>query len=230
MVTVIAVVTSAMLSLGAALSVGPLVTDGGRGDSIDPLAATLRLELTGCGAVSEHRASAMAIGDDLALTVAHAFENIESFVVRMADDSTTTATIVHLDTDLDIAIVRLDRPAPGHLRIAEDLDRADVDNRVVSFVSYADIEGPQEKSAIVLRFVNISLDGEGSRRGIELAADINAGDSGGPVLDGNGDVIGMIFATSRLGESGWATESTELVEALDEVGDPRELRCRRRGR
>lgn len=229
-ITVAAIATSIVLAIGAATSVGPLLHEDSTSGRHDPLAATLRLELVGCGAVSEHRATAIAVGDGLALTVAHAFENIESFVVRMADDTTTGATIVHLDRDLDIAVVRLDRPAPGQLPIAAEIDRRDTDNRMVSFVSYADLEGPVEKSAVVLRFVQISLDGEGDRRGIELAADINAGDSGGPVIDASGTVIGMVFATSRLGESGWATESTELVAAVDDVGEPFELRCRRRGR
>ncbi len=193
--------------------------------SNQPLQATLRLELTECGTSNEQRASAVAVDrgpGNLAVTVAHAFDNIESFVVQEANGSTMTAELVHLDVDRDLAVIRLERGAAETLGVADP----NVETTDVSLITYSNDDGPERKPASILRFVRLSLDGVGDRDGIELGADIESGDSGGPVIDDEGRLVGMVFATSRGDDRGWAVASNEIERAIDAATTPIPLVCR----
>ncbi len=188
-----------------------------------PENAVLRLELDECFNALEHRATAFALGDGYAVTVAHAFEDIETFTVRTADQRELMAEIIYLDVDRDLSVMRLigdDLPKGLALRTAGE------DEEQASIVSFAEVEGPKTKDATLLRFVRLTLDGVGDRAGIEVAADIVSGDSGGPLLDSDGLVIGMVFATSRKGERGWAIAAPEIDAAFDARQDePIALTC-----
>ncbi len=191
------------------------------GASATPELAVLRLELAECSTENQHRATAFLVGDDLAFTVAHAFDNIGSFVVRSSSGELTEAEVVYLDTDRDIALIRLASSASPSLALINPDE-----NTSVSVISFADVDGPVVKDAQILRFVRLTLDGVGDRAGIEVAADIQSGDSGGPIVDRDGRVLGMVFATARQGERGWAVAASELETALDEVSEePIDLPC-----
>jgi S1-C subfamily serine protease len=53
------------------------------------------------------------------------------------------------------------------------------------------------------------------RRGIEVRGQITNGDSGGPVVTTNGEVIGIVYAGSRNRNGvGFAVDSTEIADVL----------------
>ena len=66
-----------------------------------------------------------------------------------------------------------------------------------------------------------------SRRGLELRFDGAYGDSGAAVLNGDGTVVGMVFATSRFREGvGYAVRSVEVRSLLSQVaGSPLRTAC-----
>jgi S1-C subfamily serine protease len=77
----------------------------------------------------------------------------------------------------------------------------------------------------VLRRVTASLDGVGQRAAIEIEADIRPGDSGAAVVDDDGRIAGLVFASSRVGERGWVVAASELSGALTSIGEPLVLSC-----
>ncbi len=192
------------------LLVGAACSPAGANDM--PENSVLRLELAQCHNGNEHRATAFAVDDGYALSVAHAFDNVDGFRVLTADQRELQAEVVFLDAERDISVLRIsgdDTPEGLSLRSAAD------DDNDARFATFAEEDGPDTKDATILRFVRLTLDGVGDRAGIELAADIVSGDSGGPLLDDDGRVIGMVFATSRRGERGWAIATAELESALE---------------
>ena len=77
----------------------------------------------------------------------------------------------------------------------------------------------------LLQRTEITLDGEGRRDSIKLGTAIEAGDSGAPVIDEEGRVIGLVFATSRTGDTGWAIAGSELVSVPELAGPVIPLPC-----
>src|SRR5439155_6192574 len=70
-----------------------------------------------------------------------------------------------------------------------------------------------------------------TRPGLELAAHVVAGDSGAPVLDAEGRVTGLIFASSRdRADTAWAVGAAAVRALLSRPGSPRPRRSGRAGR
>ncbi|MDH5519511.1 MAG: serine protease [Acidimicrobiia bacterium] len=184
-----------------------------------------RVEIEACAGVSHQRATAMAVGPDLVATAAHTFETARSALVRAVDGGEIAAEVVYLDLDSDVALLSVDA-AP--LRIFA-LTAAD-DGAEVTIPTYADADGVEIKQATVLRSVSATLDGEGRRQAVELSASIDPGDSGAPVVDADGRAVGMVFASSRRDDRGWAVAAAELEAAIaavaDEGHEPPPSRCR----
>ena len=64
---------------------------------------------------------------------------------------------------------------------------------------------------------DIYVEDEVRRSGLELVGDISVGDSGGAVVDGSGDVVGIISARSRpRPQTAFATDDGELERLLSE--------------
>ena len=194
-----AVIATALLVIGCS------GTDRAGGD-------VYRVEIEACAGVSHQRATAMAVGADLVATAAHTFEAARGAVLRTVDGDEVAAEIVYLDLERDVALLSID----GTSEQVFDLADAEVDT-AVTIPTYADPEGVVVKEATVLRSVSATLDGEGERRAVELAATIDQGDSGAPVVNGDGRAVGMVFASSRQDDRGWAIAATELEAAMEEL-------------
>lgn len=144
-------------------------------------------------------ASGAFVAPGIVLTAAHTLRGADAIEVRRGDRA-VAATVVGFDPDLDLAYLRVDEPWPvtpmpvgsDHVRPG-DIGAAWVvrDERVVQL------------PVTVVRRVRINtediyIEGETSRSGFELRADIRAGDSGGAVVV-DGRVVGVLWARSRTG-------------------------------
>lgn len=187
-------------------------------DTSQPLepGTLIRVEIQPCVGLGMQRATAMAVGPDFALTAAHSFESAEAATLRFSDSSgrelTVAGRLVASDADKDVAVIQ---PAEALAEAWKPFNLGEPEvGESVTVESYALVDGPITKQAEVLRLVNATLDGEGRRAAVELEADIKPGDSGAPVLNTGGQTIGMIFASSRTSERGWAVRSNELAAAV----------------
>ena len=194
-------------------------------DGAEIVAATLRLDIDNCGGLAHQRATAVRIKPDLAATVAHPFLvdgdiSVEELTVVDAQVGGVGADIVFLDAETDVALLRLDSDGSA-------LDLADFEgDHSARFTSYSTSNDRAElRDLEILRAIEVTLDGKGNRQGLELAGIIIPGDSGSPVIDDEGQVIGIIFATSRTNESGWAIAASEYVAAMAQPEKPIKLSC-----
>ena len=74
---------------------------------------------------------------------------------------------------------------------------------------------------IIVTIEDIYVEGEYQRQAIEIDSPISAGDSGAPVYDDNGDVLGIVYARSRVRDGvGFAVRSSEIERVLARVGEP----------
>lgn len=190
------------LALGLALA--------GCGDDGRATTAAHRLIIDTCQERLDQRATAAAIGPDLLVSVAHSLTDARSVEVRSADGESQTARVIALDEGTDIALLRTERPLEGHLAVTAPegpgpvgILRLDADDR--PFIAQGEI----------LELTSVTLDGEGRRAAARLQAEIEPGDSGAAVLDRDGALVAMVFATARDRAVGWAVSATEIERAVD---------------
>lgn len=133
----------------------------------------------------------------------HVVEGAESVTVTLSDDSVYEAETILTDSLTDLAIIRIDAdnlPAAS-IGVAEDLV---VGEWVVTIGNSLGL-GISAKEGIVSR-LNVPLtvdDGQTLYDMIETSAAINAGNSGGPLVNMAGEVIGITSAKmASLGVEG----------------------------
>lgn len=191
-------------------------------DALTPEERAVGVYTTACGHASKTTGSGIVVDDERVVTVAHVVIGATDVSVTAADGLTRPATIVHVDTLRDLAVLKVEQLAAGPVGLV-DLEMGDG----AVAVGMASGSVPAE----VLRRVTLSVDEvrgtERSRRsGYELAASIDGGDSGAGLFDRDGRLVGVVFAvpTERDGIA-WATGSSEIAAMLDEVVDGTEYRC-----
>ncbi|MGY9082509.1 MAG: S1 family peptidase [Acidimicrobiales bacterium] len=162
--------------------------------------------------------SGFVVDDELVVTVAHAIYESRDFAIRDVTGRWYRPEIVHMDLDLDLAVLRVPglraRPMTTRRALPEDLVR------MVQGAASGTSEG------VVLRRVRLTTETIGDlsrkteRSGYELSVAIQGGDSGAAVVDTYDNLIGVVFARSRRSEASWATSASEVLRVLDQQGIP----------
>ncbi len=143
--------------------------------------------------VSAHGvATAIPLRDGRVLTVAHVLDGARFVLV-----DGRPARVVRVDRRLDLAELAVPGLVAPTVRT--------VDSGTEAVVRVLRDGEPVTLSAPVRRRVTASIAGH-SRPALELAATVEAGDSGAPVLDAQGRVLGIVFARGSRGA--WAVALT----------------------
>lgn len=183
----------------------------------DALPAAISVRADGCNP-SDDIGSGSMIDTDLAVTAAHVVAGATDVRVVGADGAQQSADVVMFDPELDLAVLRTARPIGAPLSVAAPAGTDD-QGVIVTFRGTDDERRMVTSPVSVVRTVNIEttdiyLDGEITRAGFEVIADIEQGDSGAVVVLPGGIAGGMIWAKS--------TERDDRAWAIDlpaELGD-----------
>jgi S1-C subfamily serine protease len=165
--------------------------------------AAVAVLLAGCGggggqAVLDVRvpggeATAFAIGGGRALTVAHVLRGHDPVLV-----ATRPARVLRVDRRLDVAILAV-RDGGSAVRIGAARAGERVTVRVLREGAARSLPGTVRR---VISARVRGLDGRiRVRPALELAAAVMPGDSGAPVLDDGGRVLGVVFAQASRDEA-----------------------------
>ena len=188
----------------------------------DVLAAAARgvvaVRATGCGPVANGTAFAVAPG--LLVGAAHVVSGattveIEWLTPGSTEPSTHPADIVGYEEASDLSLLRIDAEVPPLVIGQAQLGAT---GAVLGFSASSEF---LVSPARIEHYVSASgLWGSGTARSVYvLAADVRKGQSGGPLLDRNGSVVGVAFATARgPAEVGFAFSLPELVRFLMSSG------------
>jgi S1-C subfamily serine protease len=130
--------------------------------------------------------------DGLIFTAAHVVSGSEEVEVRFSDGQTATGTVVARDLDQDVAVVATD--APDLVAASLSTEEVRVGQTAIAVGSPFGLE--QSVTLGVVSGIDRSLDVAGRTITglIQTDAAINVGNSGGPLTDGSGRVVGINIA------------------------------------
>jgi S1-C subfamily serine protease len=165
--------------------------------------------------------------DGLVLTNHHVVEGATEVSVEVAATGRTyEAEVLGHDDEADVAVLRLE-DASGLATVTTDTDEAVQVGDAVVGVGNAGGTGEATAAAGTVTATDRTIDVGDEATGttstlsglIEVDADIVAGDSGGPLYDDDGEVVGMDTAasTGSADVTGYAVPVATALEVVDQV-------------
>ena len=180
--------------------------------------SVVRILGTACGLGVE--GSGWVGGDGLVVTNAHVVAGQEDTTVHDAGGATYSATVVHYDPDNDLAILLADVPAPP-LRFS-DPKPAGTTAAVIGYPENGPLATTPARLGRTGAVISQDSYGRGpvNREITSLRGFVRSGNSGGPMVDGDGNVLGTVFAaTTSRPAGGFAVPNDVVQEALSGAGE-----------
>jgi S1-C subfamily serine protease len=178
--------------------------------------STVRVLGEGCGDIQE--GTGFVVANGLVVTNAHVVAGTETLSVTAPDASPIPAAIISFDPDLDLALLR---PANALGLPSLTVDPVFESRGVMATVLGYPEDGPfdAQPAGIIARFDaqgrNIYDTGLTNRTVYELQAKIRPGNSGGPLVAANGEVIGVVFSRSTTQATvGYALASPAVLAEI----------------
>jgi S1-C subfamily serine protease len=182
--------------------------------------STSNIEADGCG--GRHEGSGFAVAEGLVATNAHVVAGADRVRVRLPNGKLLRATIVAFDPRIDLALLSVPGLGQRPLPIAEAKEGAGG-----AVLGYPGGQDTVRVAPAIIRdeAPTIGRDIYGrsrtERQVLYLASQLQPGDSGSALINGNGEVVGVAFAIApdRPGTS-YAVDDSELRKALAEARTP----------
>lgn len=174
----------------------------------------MKVESVACGAGVQ--GSGWVIRGNLVATNAHVIAGGEQIRVAAPNGQVLAATPVYVDGRNDVALLRVSGLDVRPLVVAA---REPEDDQVI-LLGYPRDGALTAVAATAGRPTNVfTPDAYGGhtrlRTVIPLRGKVQRGDSGGPVVNSRGRVVGMMFAASTRGGGGFGVPTGKIVGALD---------------
>lgn len=175
--------------------------------------AVVRVLSTACGLGIE--GSGWAVEPGIIVTNAHVIAGADDTTVTTQDGAQLDATPVYYEPRLDLALLRVGTALPTLPISAERREGEDA-----AVLGYPE-NGPYTLSPARIgeTRATISEDSYGNgpveRTITALSGEVRSGNSGGPLVDPDGDVVGTVFAATTSGpRGGFAIPAEQVREAL----------------
>jgi serine protease Do len=148
------------------------------------------------------------------ITASHVVRGADRITADFGDGAPLEAELVGYDARRDVAMVRVRPPAP--LAALEVVDSAGVQRGDPVAVIGTPLGRPRVMTTGSVRATGVTLPGRLPGIFIMFDAPVQPGNSGGPLLNDRGQVIGVVVALSRQpgGPAGLATSSDALRATL----------------
>jgi S1-C subfamily serine protease len=194
---------SLLAAAAAACCVGALAAGCG---GAEPPPQVLRVAVAKDGLLPEV-ATGVAAGDERVLTVAHALAGRRSISV-----DGRPARLLRVDRGLDLALLSVPGLRAPALRLGGDGERAGI--VVLRDGRPRGLAGSIRRHVLV-RWSEQPGDPPSDRPGLELAATVDPGDSGAPVLDPHGRLLGVLYARADDDKrTAWAVDASAVRRIL----------------
>ena len=169
-----------------------------------------------CGAGLE--GSGFAFTRERVLTNAHVVAGTRSLQVVAKNGEPFKATLVYFDPATDLAVLDVPGLPVAPLSFAGSVDRGD-DVAVLGYPENGGLETApgRVRDQTIANGRDIYNDSMVMRQVLSLRADVRPGNSGGPVVNREGEVVGVIFAASvDQDDTGYAMTVDQVSSAMAE--------------
>jgi S1-C subfamily serine protease len=204
-----------IMLVGLALIAVACSGDGGP-SALDLAPSVARVSGSACDRTVE--GTAVLISDGLYLTSAHVVAGAgPDLQVRVPGGSDMAAVVVGFDANRDLALMKVLGGTGVPLRLGS-AGVGDV-GAVASVTSNLEVELIQYEVIRGITATGEDIYGEdgAERRAVEVAANVKPGVSGSALVNGDGEVVGLVFAESRTRESTYAVDASEIESFMTEV-------------
>ncbi len=154
----------------------------------------------------------------IVVTNNHVIQNAEDILVRVDGDKEYKATVIGADPLSDIAVLQIESKEKFIPAKFGDSDKARIGDWVIAIGNPFGLGGTVTAGIISARNRSIGLSRYEDY--IQTDASINSGNSGGPLFDMNGDVIGINTAILGKGGSigiGFSIPSNSAKKVIDQL-------------
>ena len=171
--------------------------------------------------------SGWLIETGLILTNQHVVAGFSNVTVRQSRDPPFQATILAVDSQRDIALLRYDAssaqiPDWAALLALGDISTQDIAQSLLA-LGYSEsgvkddgtVGGARANVGVLSQIINFGADGLGLN--LVMDAPVDPGDSGGPVLNPDGLVVGMVRAVREQTAGGQRVVGTFFAVHGDEI-------------
>lgn len=159
--------------------------------------------------------------DGYILTNYHVIENSNSVKVTMYDGTSYDATIVGYDESNDIAVLKIDATGLTPV-VLGDSDKLNVGDPVVAIGNpLGELTFSLTSGAVSALNREVTLSSNVTMDLIQTDCAINSGNSGGPLFNSHGEVIGIVSAkySSSASSSSASVEGLGFAIPMDDVAD-----------
>jgi S1-C subfamily serine protease len=212
--------------LSALIGAGTL---GGCSDSAtsDVLESGVGIVVDGCAGLTSEVGSGMTVERrGQVITAAHTIAGATTITVVDHEGLRLAATVSAFDKDTDLALLSV--PGLDTTPLAVGATQTGDATAIV----WSSDAGLRRLLLDITKRLNVTIEDiyvedVVQRSAMELRGDVNFGDSGGAVVNGDGEIVGIIYARSRQRpETAFATDHAELAQFLDERPLDATARCR----
>ena len=157
------------------------------------------------------------------VTNEHVIRGAQEIEARLWNGESYTATVVGADVVADIAVLKIDADDLPFATMA-DKDRVRVGDWVMTLGNALDLKGGPTATLGIVSGIGRTIETEQGQQFFDLIqtdATINSGNSGGPLVDLDGTVIGIsqaVLAEARFGFAINAVVAAPIIESLIEIG------------
>ena len=152
--------------------------------------------------------SGFSIRENLIITNAHVVGNNKNVAINLYDDTTIKGKVVKSDIEKDLALIKIEKSLAPLNTNEENIN--------IGQEVYV-IGAPKDMPYTMTKGIISALDRKlGQNTYIQIDASVNSGNSGGPLVDDSGNVIGIITLKANDAEGiGFALKASEILAFVD---------------
>ncbi|MBA3265229.1 MAG: MarP family serine protease [Nocardioidaceae bacterium] len=162
--------------------------------------------------------SGFTVGRGTVMTNAHVVAGVANPVVAVGENS-YSARVVHYDPQVDVAVLRVPRLHLPPLKFATTPAVSEDSAAVLGFPENGpyDVQPARVRDQLTLRSPDIYGEGTVSRDTYSIYAKVRQGNSGGPLVNSSGEILGVIFAASVTdARTGYALTAGQVSAAAED--------------